>query len=538
MRAGWLPAALAGAAAGFVAVGLWAMLYGVGLTPFPPFDLGDILIRAAPGDAATWAIETFGRSAQRLILVAGVVIWIVLFALLGLLHRSGLASRIGQLTGAALALPAVLIAYWSEGGFGVARGIWLAIALALPLMLVGHLLAGWLNRLVVLEREAAIPTTGSWLDRPGSYGRRELLQRVGVTVAIIGLGGSAAGWLLRRAGTGTVDTAAGTDLDTLDLEIDGTPVDPSFADPVLSLPTEFAVPPEVRPRLTPNEEFYVVDISTRDPNLPHEDWSLHVTGLVEREVTLSYADLLTMPSVEQYGTLMCISFVYGSELISTTLWTGVMLRDVLQLAGIQDGAVDLVCRGAGGYSDSIPLAKALEPTTLLTYAMNGVALPRSHGFPCRLYVPNIYGEKNVKWLQEIEVVDYDYLGYWQERGWTDEAIVNVVSFFDTPLGDEVIPGPDDVVPCAGVAFAGSRGIERVEIRIDGGEWQPAEVEPYDPTLVWQRWRYDWRPTASGPHLLTVRAIDRAGNVQIEVDDEPHPNGMTGYQTVQVDVLEG
>jgi DMSO/TMAO reductase YedYZ molybdopterin-dependent catalytic subunit len=230
---------------------------------------------------------------------------------------------------------------------------------------------------------------------------------------------------------------------------------------------------------------------------------------------------------------MCISFTYGSDLISTTRWTGVRLRDVLQRAGIKDGVVDLVCRGAGGYSDSIPLAKALEPTTLLVYGMNGDALPQQHGFPCRLYVANLYGEKNVKWLQEIELVDSDYLGFWQERGWSDTATEHVLSFIDTPHG-KATPDADGNVPVAGISFAGARGISTVEVQVDDGEWQPATVEPYDPALIWQRWRFDWKPTPGNYHL-TVRATDSAGMLQIEEQTDPHPDGMTGYNTVRIQI---
>ena len=303
--------------------------------------------------------------------------------------------------------------------------------------------------------------------------------------------------------------------------------------PAPELPGAFSAPAGVRPRVTTNAQFYVVDISTRDPNLDERAWTLRVHGLVERELTLTYADLLAMPAVEQDGTLRCISFTYGNDLISSTRWTGVPLRDLLQLAGPLDGAVDIVCRGTNDYSDSIPLAKALEPTTLLAYGMNGAALPRAHGFPCRVYVPNLYGEKNVKWLREIELVNYDYNGYWQERGWTEDATVNVLSIVDSPSGS-VTRDAAGQVAVGGVAFAGSRGIGQVQLRVDDGDWLDAELEPYLPALIWQRWRYAWRPQP-GTHTLTVRAVDLTGVTQIEEQSDPHPDGMTGLQTVTVRV---
>ena len=230
---------------------------------------------------------------------------------------------------------------------------------------------------------------------------------------------------------------------------------------------------------------------------------------------------------------MCISFTYGNDLISSTRWTGVPLRDVLQLTGIQDTAVDLILRGAGGYSDSIPVAKALEEQTLLAYGMNGETLPREHGYPCRLYVPNIYGEKNVKWLQEIEVVDYDYKGYWQERGWSDEAVINKIAVIDTPSGN-IAADADGKVPVGGVTFAGSRGVQAVRLRVDDGDWVDTELEAYDPELLWQRWRYDWTPEP-GEYDLTVQAIDGNGVEQETARRDVFPDGMTGLHRVTVRV---
>jgi hypothetical protein len=299
------------------------------------------------------------------------------------------------------------------------------------------------------------------------------------------------------------------------------------------LPDTFVAPAGVRSRVTSNDEFYVVDISTRNPRLSELSWALRIHGLVEREQLISWPELLALPSVELDGTLMCISYEHDNGLISTTRWTGVRLRDVLERAGVVDGTFDLICRGSNGYSDSIPLAKALEPTTLLAYGMNGTTLPRSHGFPCRLYVPGLYGEKNVKWLQEIELSASDYLGYWQERGWTDIAVINIVSIIDMPRGTVLID--TDTVPIGGIAFAGNRGVGAVQVRIDDGDWRDAALEDNDPPLIWQRWRLDWQPDR-GNHRISVRAIDGDGVPQVETERPPHPDGMTGLHTVSVDIV--
>jgi DMSO/TMAO reductase YedYZ molybdopterin-dependent catalytic subunit len=530
---------LVGAACGGIVVGLWALLYQVRLTTFPPFDLADLIIRYSPGDLATWAIETFGHNAQRLLLASGVVVWVAVWEVLSLAG----ATRRGRqaiLPATILLLVAAFgLAWWSESGLSASRAIWLLLAFGAIVIGAGLLLSRWLEGLASAQREIAeAPSGATWLDHPGTYRRRDILRQAGTLALVLGAGGTLSGWLLKQVYKRDMPTAAGASLDTLrtvpatpDVSEASVPPTPIAAPP---LPKGFNAPPGVRDRITSNPEFYRVDISTRAPSLVETDWTLTIKGLVEQETTLTWTDLLAMPAIEQYATLMCISFTYGSDLISTTRWTGVRLRDVLQRVGIGDGVVDVVCRGAGEYSDSIPLAKALEPTTLLVYGMNGDALPQKHGFPCRLYVANLYGEKNVKWLQEIELVNTDYLGFWQERGWSDTAMEQITSIIDTPHG-ETTPSAGGSIPVAGIAFAGSRGITSVEVRADDGEWQPATVEPYDPALIWQRWRLDWLPTP-GPDTLTVRATDGTGTLQTATESDPHPEGMTGYHTVKVTIV--
>jgi DMSO/TMAO reductase YedYZ molybdopterin-dependent catalytic subunit len=395
----------------------------------------------------------------------------------------------------------------------------------------GLLLAFWLGRLAEATREATSPAS-SWLDHPGDYQRRLMLRQITLVAIAAGAGGPIVGRLLGSVGSADAETSQSVPLADARAAF-ASPVALAAPRPAAPLPDAFSAPAGVRPRVTSNAEFYVVDISTRDPNLEELSWSLRIHGLVDREVLIGWPDLLSMPSVELDGTLMCISYEHDNGLISTTRWTGVPLRDVLEKTGIGPDTLDLICRGSNGYSDSIPLSKALEPTTLLVYGMNGTTLPRSHGFPCRLYVPGLYGEKNVKWLQEIELVDYDYRGFWQERGWTDIAVVNTVSIIDTPRGTVLLQ--EEIVPIGGIAFAGDRGIAAVQVRIDDGDWQDTQLEANDPSLIWQRWRFDWRPVP-GSYRVSVRAIDVAGNVQVETERPPHPDGMTGLHTVEVDIV--
>lgn len=532
------PALLASLAGGVVLLGVWTAAYGLNVSPFPPFDLADLFIRHAPGDFATWGIETFGRSAQRLLLATGVVVWFLSAGIAGVALRRFPTPR-GGLAVFVAALPVAMLTSYAAGTWpaGLRAGIALML-LGSGLALAGWLAGDWLQRHteIVQANASADANAADWLAAAGSIDRRALLQRVFTTALGIGAAGLAINWLGRRSGAADVVTGAGIPIAEARAAVATATGVAMLPEPVAagSFPDSFAVPPDVRARFTSNSDFYVVDISTRDPAIRESGWALQVHGLVEQPVVLGWNDLLSMPAIELFGTLMCISYTHGSDLISTTRWTGVPLRDILQRSGVGAGVVDVVLYGANGYSDSIPLAKALQADTLLAYGMNGQALPRRHGFPCRVYVPGIYGEKNVKWLRSIELVDYDYSGYWQERGWTDLAVINTISTIDAPRREAFLDSTG-VVPVGGITFAGDRGISQVELRVDDGAWQPVELEPYDPALVWQRWRFDWRPEP-GSYDLTVRAIDGTGTPQVESERQPHPDGLTGLFSTTIQVI--
>jgi DMSO/TMAO reductase YedYZ molybdopterin-dependent catalytic subunit len=240
-----------------------------------------------------------------------------------------------------------------------------------------------------------------------------------------------------------------------------------------------------------------------------------------------------MPAVEQYVTLQCISNYVGGDLVSTALWTGVPLADVLARAGGVSGrAVRVAFHAVGGYTDSLPVAKAMERTTLVAYGMNGTSLPRAHGYPARIIVPGIYGMKNVKWLQRIEVVDYDYRGYWQRTdGWDNIATVKTASRIDVPAELAAVRGAATV---AGLAWAGERGIKAVEVSLDGGStWRRAVLRRELARAAWRQWRLPWQPTSSGKVLLKVRAVDGRGQLQTAAEAPPHPSGASGYHQLEV-----
>src|SRR5579883_549701 len=284
--------------------------------------------------------------------------------------------------------------------------------------------------------------------------------------------------------------------------------------------------------ITPNDQYYVVSKNFTDPTVTVQEWSLKVSGLVEQPYTLSYQDLLALPMQQQYESMECISNEVGGPYMSSALWEGVRMADLLRKAGVKPGATKIVLHAYDDYADSIHLSKALEPTTLVAVHMNGVPLPDGHGFPARVLVPGIYGMKHVKWLTQIEVVNYDFQGYWQQRGWSDPAPVLLTSRIDTPLDGLAVPARRQTY-IAGVAFSGNLGISEVDVSTDGGKtWQRATLKRPFSQLTWVIWELPWLPQP-GNYTITVRAVDMQGNVQDPREEPTLPNGASGYHSITV-----
>lgn len=288
--------------------------------------------------------------------------------------------------------------------------------------------------------------------------------------------------------------------------------------------------------ITPVGRFYTVSKNIFDPSVDGTGWKVEIKGRVERPYTLTLEELKRLPAVTKPHTLMCISNEVGGELISNAEWKGVPLRLILERVGIRPGSTELILRARDGYSDSFPLKAALAEGTILAYEMNGKPLERQHGFPARVLVMGIYGMKNVKWLTELEVADYDYKGYWEARGWSDEAIYKTFSRIDIPAPRAALQhGERHWI--AGVAFAGDRGVKAVEVSVDGGKgWQPARVKPALGPHAWALWAYEWTPAAPGGATLVVRAIDGTGAVQSAGPKPPLPDGAEGHDMVSVRVV--
>ena len=291
----------------------------------------------------------------------------------------------------------------------------------------------------------------------------------------------------------------------------------------------------ISPAVTPVQNFYVVSKNFSDPVVDGASWRLKVGGLAAKPLSLSVGDLRALPATEQYVTLSCISNNVGGNLISTGLFKGVPLRDLLAMASPQPGASWVAFRARDGYTESVHMSVVLgAPEVLVAYGLDGAALPMNHGFPARVLIPGRYGMKQPKWLDSIELASEEAHGYWEQQGWDHNALVKTTARFDLPRDGEILKlGAMEI---GGVAFAGTRGVSKVEYSTNGGAgW---EVAPFDAPLsplTWVLWRATWTPPKEGAYRLIVRATDAAGALQDSHAAPSYPSGSSGYHTIQVNV---
>jgi DMSO/TMAO reductase YedYZ molybdopterin-dependent catalytic subunit len=296
--------------------------------------------------------------------------------------------------------------------------------------------------------------------------------------------------------------------------------------------------PGLSPLVVPNDDFYRIDTALIVPSVDLASWRLRIHGMVDHEVTLAYADLAELPLIEQYVTISCVSNEVGGDLVGNAKWTGVKLREVLAMAGVQAGATQLVGKSADGWTAGMPTAWVMDPARepMIALKMNDAPLPRAHGFPARLIVPGLYGYVSAtKWLTDLELTTLEaFDGYWVPLGWAKEGPILTQSRIDVPRnGASVAAGR---VPIAGVAWAPDRGIRRVEVAIDG-TWQDAQLSSPISDATWVQWLVAWDAAAagSGTHTIEVRATDGTGAVQTADRTPPAPDGARGHDTIQVSV---
>jgi DMSO/TMAO reductase YedYZ molybdopterin-dependent catalytic subunit len=367
----------------------------------------------------------------------------------------------------------------------------------------------------------------------------------GAPSAVVTPNWSRRGFLLQAAGVAVASTAAGIYGRRL-LEGGGTiPVTTAGGGPgTLPAPAETASIPAgaeivedgITPLVVPNDDFYRIDTALIAPNVDAASWRLRVHGMVDHEVTLSYADLAELPMFEQYVTISCVSNQVGGDLVGNAKWTGVKLRDVLAMAGVQAGATQMVGRSVDGWTAGTPTAWVMDPSRepMIALKMNDAPLPRVHGFPARLIVPGLYGYVSAtKWVSELEFTTLEaFDAYWVPLGWAKEAPILTQSRIDVPRSGASLPVGR--VAIAGIAWAPDRGIERVEVSIDGGAWQAATLATPISAATWVQWLVSWDATP-GSHTIEVRATDGRGEVQTSDRTTPFPDGARGHHQIGVQV---
>ena len=507
-------ATLAGLAAGAVAVTIGMLVAGI-IDVVSPIDaVGSEFIDRIPPWLKTLAIDWFGTN-DKLALRVGIIVVLGIAALIVgfFAARHKLVGVIGI---AVFGLIGALAAWHRPGeSIGAALPSVLGAAVGIPLLT-------WL----IYPSRPGIETPGP-SRVPLGWDRRRFLVTTGSAAATAIVAGGIA-QLLESRRIESIREAIPDSLPPV-VALNGS-INPS----TIAIPDGATLSP-ITPFITPNGDFYRIDTALTFPRMYLPQWKVDISGMVDKPMSLSYDDLLARPQVERVITLCCVSNEVGGEYISNATFQGVMLADLLEEAGVQTGAQQVFSTSLDGWTCGFPVEIARDGRdAMIALGMNGEPLPLEHGFPARLVVPGLYGYVSAtKWLSKIELNRWDDAeGFWVPRGWARDAPIKTQSRIDVPRdGDKVAAGATKI---AGIAWAQHRGVEKVEVRIDDGQWQEARLGNDVTNDAWRQWVLDWNAT-SGKHVIQVRATDKDGNTQTENVAPPDPDGATGYHTRTVKV---
>lgn len=476
-------------------------------TVSPVTALGGVVIDAVPGWAKELAVSLFGTADKIALIVSIALVMLVLAALAGFLEyrRKGAGLVLALLAGAA-GLAAVLTRAQAAPTAAIAPVVATMVAMLFLRLLTQR-----------LETWRPGPETG---DMP--LARRSFVQLLGGT-AIAAVVAGVVTAVARRAGTVVSDFRRGVAL-------------PEPVTPPQKIPEGAALTlAGLQPLVTPNPDFYRIDTALIPPAVNPPEWILKVTGLVEREVQLDFATLLNKPMIERHVTIACVSNEVGGALIGNALWLGWPVRELLAMAGPKPGADMVLSRSTDGWTAGTPLEALTDNRdAMLAVGMNGEPLPLEHGFPVRMIVPGLYGYVSAtKWLTELKVTRFaDDQGYWTPRGWSDHGPIKTQSRIDVPRdGRSVKAG---MIQFGGVAWAQHRGVAKVEVRVDRGNWQEAKLAPGISTDTWYQWQLGLELGVGG-HEVQVRATDASGAPQPEARTPVAPDGATGFHTIRITV---
>jgi len=507
---GWA-GAFAGLIGAAVALGVSELIAGI-LAPSSSLiaAVGQTVIDLQPPGAKDFVVSIFGTNDKLALEVLVIGTALAIGTLLGYLGRDRFVIASSG-----------FVAFGIVGVLAVARqplGEPTIAALSAGIAVIaGIQVMNWLMQ--TARRSEAVATADPHGGMPDWTRRRLLLTGSAIGVAAL------AGGVIGRMYAARQSAAPAEANSEIPPASELAPALPAGAD----LSTEVA---GITPLIVPNNEFYQIDTALLTPIVDTGNWQLRIHGMVDRETTLSWDELVQLPLFEQYVTIACVSNEIGGKLVGNAKWTGVRLREVLDMAGVQSGATQLVGRSVDGWTAGMPTAWVMDPARepMIAVRMNDEPLPPNHGFPARLIVPGLYGYVSAtKWLAELELTTLEaFDGYWVPLGWSKEAPILTQSRIDTPRPGSVAVGQ---VPIAGIAWAPDRGISKVEVAIDG-EWHEARLSSPISDATWVQWVFDWDATA-GRHQLQVRATDGAGETQPEQRTPPAPDGARGWMSVDV-----
>ncbi|WP_245973933.1 molybdopterin-dependent oxidoreductase [Thermomonospora umbrina] len=505
-------AALAGvlaAAVGLGAAELAAALAGQAATA-PILALGSAGIDVTPQGLKAWAIRTFGDNDKAVLLASLGAGATVVAALAGLLARRHRTAGVCAVAGLGVVAAAAAVGRPQTDGWAAVPSLVGALAGAAALILL----------LRAMSPRGAGPSPDANDAAPAGPDRRVLLAGAGTLAVAASTGG------LGRVITARRNVSAarrGVRLPP-----------PTGPGPAVPAGAQVRVP-GMPPFTTPNGAFYRVDTALVLPQVDPADWTLRIGGMVDRPVELTFEELLRRPLIDREVTLTCVSNEVGGPYVGHARWLGVPLAVLLREAGVRAGADQLLSRSADGWTCGTPLSVVLDGRdALLAVGMNGVPLPIAHGFPARLVVPGLYGYVSAtKWVVDLQVTRYaDQAAYWTRRGWATDAPVKTMARIDLPRPLQRLRAGR--VAVAGVAWAQHRGVDAVEVRVDGGPWHPARLATVPGIDTWRQWVWEWNATP-GTHRLEARATDATGRTQISERVPPFPSGATGRPSVVVTV---
>lgn len=497
----WSAAGVASATAGLGAAELTAALLAPSGSPL--LVVGSLVIDIVPGWVKDAVIALFGTADKAVLLVTLALLVAILAGIAGLLERA--RPPLGRVLIALIGAVGVIAAVTrSDAGR-------LDAAPSLVAIVVAVVVLGWLGKRLAFFDDEAEPERRRFLIAAGSAAAIGLLAVLGGRMLTAGRQATQAlrsSFALPKAATPAPAPIAGAEFDV----------------------------PGLTPLITPNAGFYRIDTALQIPVIDPKSWSLKITGMVDRDVTIGFDELVALPLEESYTTLACVSNYVGGELIGNAKWLGYPIRELLRRAGPRQGADMVLSTSADGFTASTPLSVLTDDrNAILAIGMNGEPLPFEHGYPVRMVVPGLYGYVSAtKWVTRLEVTTFaKHTAYWTDRGWSERGPVKLSSRIDVPR-DGSGPIEAGTVTVAGVAWDQHVGIGGVQLRVDDGPWNDAELAEAISADTWRQWRWKW-PARSGHHVLSVRAIDANGTVQTAAVADVVPDGATGLHRIDVTV---